>query len=90
MVVTIGCICKQRIAADIPCTTMNHTPDFVKLAEAFGAKGLRAKRPAEVEAVLAEGLAANCPVIMDFVVEKEECVYPMVPAGAPITEMLLV
>jgi len=72
------------------CTTMNHTPDFVKLAEAFGAKGLRAKRPAEVEAVLSEGLAANCPVIMDFVVEQEECVYPMVPAGAPITEMLLV
>ncbi|MFP4349546.1 MAG: biosynthetic-type acetolactate synthase large subunit [Desulfococcaceae bacterium] len=72
------------------CTTMNHTPDFVKLAEAYGAKGLRAQRPAEVESVLSEGLAANCPVIMDFVVEQEECVYPMVPAGAPITEMLLV
>ena len=44
----------------------------------------------EVEAVLAEGLAVSGPVIMEFIVEKEEGVYPMVPAGAAITEMLLV
>jgi acetolactate synthase-1/2/3 large subunit len=72
------------------CTLMDHQPDFVKLAEAYGALGLRATRPDEVETVLKEGLAAECPVIMDFVVEKEESVYPMVPAGADITEMLLV
>ncbi len=72
------------------CTCMEHAPDFVKLAEAFGAVGLRATRPEAVEDVLAEGLSAKKPVIMDFVVEKEEGVYPMVPAGKPITEMLLV
>jgi acetolactate synthase-1/2/3 large subunit len=72
------------------CTEMNHGPDFVKLAEAYGAVGLRARRPEEVEAVLKEGLSISRPVIMDFVVEREECVYPMVPAGAPVTEMLLV
>ncbi|MCP4352716.1 MAG: biosynthetic-type acetolactate synthase large subunit [Desulfobacterales bacterium] len=72
------------------CTTMDHAPDFVKLAEAYGAVGLRATKPDEVEAVLREGLFSPKTVIMDFVVEKEECVYPMVPAGAPITEMLLV
>ncbi len=72
------------------CTTMDHQPDFVKLAEAFGAVGLRATRPEEVIPVLEEGLACEVPVIMDFVVEKEESVYPMVPAGANITEMLLV
>lgn len=72
------------------CTCMDCAPDFVKLAEAFGAKGLRASRPEEVETVLNEGLKYSGPVIMDFIVEKEECVYPMVPAGAPITEMLLV
>ncbi|MDJ0815378.1 MAG: biosynthetic-type acetolactate synthase large subunit [Desulfobacterales bacterium] len=72
------------------CTTMDCAPDFVKLAEAYGAVGLRAVKPVEVESVLAEGLAIPKPVIMDFVVEKEESVYPMVPAGAPITEMLLV
>jgi acetolactate synthase I/II/III large subunit len=71
------------------CTCMEHTPDFAKLAEAFGAVGLRADRPDQVETVLARGLETPGPVIMDFHVEKEECVYPMVPAGADITEMLL-
>ena len=69
---------------------MDCAPDFVKLAEAFGAVGLRASKPQEVEAVLKEGLAISEPVIMDFKVDREESVYPMVPAGAPITEMLLV
>ena len=72
------------------CTSMDCAPDFVKLAEAFGAVGLRASKPQEVEAVLKEGLAISEPVIMDFKVDREESVYPMVPAGAPITEMLLV
>ena len=72
------------------CTGMDCAPDFVKLAEAYGAMGLRATKPEEVEAVLKEGLAASGPVIMDFKVDREESVYPMVPAGAPITEMLLV
>ncbi|WP_372682484.1 biosynthetic-type acetolactate synthase large subunit [Desulfosarcina sp.] len=71
-------------------TCMDHAPDFVKLAEAFGAVGLRATQPEEVENVLRQGLETPGPVIMDFRVAKEECVYPMVPAGAPITEMLLV
>ncbi|MBW1867637.1 MAG: biosynthetic-type acetolactate synthase large subunit, partial [Deltaproteobacteria bacterium] len=72
------------------CTAMEQAPDFVKLAEAYGAVGLRAEKPEEVEAVLKEGLFSDKTVVMDFVVEREESVYPMVPAGAPITEMLLV
>ena len=72
------------------CTEMNWAPDFVKLAEAYGAIGLRATKPDEVEPILKKGLAAKKPVIMDFLVEREEGVYPMVPAGADITEMLLV
>ena len=72
------------------CTYMDHAPDFVKLAEAYGAVGLRATKPEEVESVLKEGLSIPQPVIMDFQVDREESVYPMVPAGAPITEMLLV
>ena len=71
-------------------TGMEHAPDFVKLAEAYGAVGLRATKPDEVEDVLSKGLFSDKTVVMDFVVEKEESVYPMVPAGAPITEMLLV
>jgi len=72
------------------CTGMDHAPDFVKLAEAYGAVGLRAVKPQDVESVLKEGLSIPRTVIMDFAVEREESVYPMVPAGAPITEMLLV
>ena len=71
-------------------TCMDCAPDFVKLAEAYGAVGLRATKPDEVESVLSQGLKTPQPVIMDFVVEKEEGVYPMVPAGAAITDMLLV
>ena len=71
-------------------TCLKIAPDFVKLAEAYGAVGLRAQKPDEVEAVIREGFASPKPVIMDFVVNPEECVYPMVPAGAAMTEMLLV
>jgi len=71
-------------------TNIEETPDFVKLAESYGAVGLRATRPQEVVPVLKEGLSTPKPVIMDFWVDREECVYPMVPAGASMTEMLLV
>jgi acetolactate synthase-1/2/3 large subunit len=70
-------------------TCLDCAPDFVKLAEAYGGVGLRATKPEEVVPVLKKGLASKKAVIMDFVVEKEECVYPMVPAGAAATEMLL-
>ena len=69
---------------------MNVNPDFVKLAEAYGAVGLRAKTPEEVVPVIEKALSIKRPVMMDFVVDKEEGVYPMVPTGAPITGMLLV
>jgi acetolactate synthase-1/2/3 large subunit len=71
-------------------TDIDEAPDFVKLAESYGALGLRATRPDEVVPVLEEGLSTPKPVIMDFWVDREECVCPMVPAGAPMTEMLLV
>ncbi|WP_457553877.1 thiamine pyrophosphate-dependent enzyme, partial [Desulfobacula sp.] len=71
-------------------TNMENAPDFVKLAEAYGAKGLRCTRPDKVSAVLSEGLNYEGTVIMDFAVDKEESVYPMVPAGRAISEMLLV
>ena len=64
-------------------------PDFVKLAEAYGALGLRAMKPEEVEATLDRGLKAPGPVVMDFVVEAEEGVYPMVNPGASLTDMKL-
>jgi acetolactate synthase-1/2/3 large subunit len=64
-------------------------PDFVKLAEAYGALGLRAETVDEVEPVIKEALNTRKPVLMDFRVAPEECVMPMVPAGAPMHKMLL-
>jgi acetolactate synthase-1/2/3 large subunit len=66
---------------------MTKTPDFVKLAEAYGIKGLRAAKPNEVKRVLKEGLETPGPVVMDFHVEPEENVFPMVKPGTPLTEM---
>ncbi len=67
---------------------MSYWPDLVKVAEANGLKGLRATRPSEVDSVLEEGLKAEGPVLMEFMVKKLENVYPMVPAGKSIDEIL--
>ena len=64
-------------------------PDFVKLAEAYGATGLRARTPGELRGVLEKGLHTPGPVVMDICVAAEENVYPMVPAGAGLGEMVL-
>ncbi len=66
----------------------SETPDFVKLAEAFGVVGLRAKEVSEVEPVLMEALRIKGPVLIDIQVDEEENCYPMVPAGAAIHEMV--
>jgi len=70
-------------------TDMSYAPDFVKLAEAYGIVGLRAIKPGEVEPVLQKGLSIDKPVLMDFQVSREECVYPMVRPGESISEMEL-
>jgi acetolactate synthase-1/2/3 large subunit len=68
---------------------MQWLPDFVKLAEAYGAVGLRATRPDQLSGVLQRGLATPGVVVMDILVSEEESVYPMVPAGAGLKEMVL-
>ena len=70
-------------------THLDVVPDFVKVAEAYGAIGLRASKPEEVEPVLRKAFKIkDKPVFMDFVVDWKEKVYPMVPAGAAIDEMI--
>ncbi len=64
-------------------------PDFVKLAEAYGVLGLRAKKGSDVQKVLERALNTPKPVLIDFSIVPEENVYPMVPAGAGLDEMLL-
>jgi acetolactate synthase-1/2/3 large subunit len=68
---------------------MNGSPDFVKLAEAYGAAGLRATKPSELSAVLEQGLSMKGVVVMDIVVSAEESVYPLIPPGAGLKEMVL-
>jgi acetolactate synthase-1/2/3 large subunit len=70
-------------------TDMTYAPDFVKLAEAYGIIGLRATKPEEVESILKHGLSLDRPVLMDFRVSREECVYPMVHPGESISNMSL-
>jgi acetolactate synthase-1/2/3 large subunit len=64
-------------------------PDWVKLAEAMGALGLRAERVDEVEPVLEKAFAHPGPVIIDFHVRETENCYPMVPTGSPSAKMIL-
>ena len=65
------------------------TPDFVKLAEAYGAVGLRANKPSDIDAVIKEAIAVNKPVIVDVPTYPYENVYPMIPAGGCNHEMIL-
>jgi len=71
-------------------TCLPQIPDFVRLAEAYGAAGFRATKPEQVRNVLRKGFAAPGPAIIDIVTDPNEMVYPMVPAGAPLTKMILV
>ncbi|MBU1176513.1 MAG: acetolactate synthase 3 large subunit, partial [Alphaproteobacteria bacterium] len=68
---------------------MNSLPDFVKLAEAFGAKGIRCSDPRQLDAAIAEMIAYDGPVIFDCRVTKDENCWPMIPSGKAHNEMIL-
>ncbi|MEZ5427499.1 MAG: biosynthetic-type acetolactate synthase large subunit [Pyrinomonadaceae bacterium] len=68
---------------------MQIQPDFVKLAESFGATGLRADHPSKLTEVLEKGFSTDDVVVMDIVVSPEDNVYPLVPPGAGLKEMIL-
>lgn len=69
-------------------TKISH-PDFVKLAESYGAVGIRVEKEEEIEPAIKKALEAKSPVIIDFVTESMEMVYPWVLAGEPLTKVLL-
>jgi len=64
-------------------------PDFVRLAEAFGAKGIRCEHPADLDDAIAEMIAHDGPVVLDCVVEKHENCFPMIPSGKAHNDMLM-
>jgi acetolactate synthase-1/2/3 large subunit len=69
-------------------TELIPVPDYVKLAEAYGIKGCRVQRSEDVRPVLEQAIKHPGPVLMDFVVAKDENVYPMVPPGGSLTKMM--
>ena len=73
---------KRYVATPLPC------PDFVKIGEAYGIPALRVKNKAEVVPAIEKAMEYQGPFIIDFMVEPEENVYPMVPPGASLAEVL--
>ncbi|HII79251.1 MAG TPA: acetolactate synthase large subunit [Methanosarcina sp.] len=69
-------------------TFIKGSVDFVKLAEAYGALGLRAEKPSEVRPAIEEAVRSGRPAVVEVIVECEANVYPMVPAGAAINEII--
>ena len=67
-----------------------YTPDFVKLAESYGAKGLRVSRKEEIAAAFEEAKKnTKTPTLIEFLIDPEEIVYPMVQPGGSLDEMIL-
>ena len=69
-------------------TTLNRATDFVKLAEAFGGTGFRVEKPEELQEVLEKALSTDGPVIIDYKIDSDDMVFPMVAPGAPINEII--
>ena len=72
-------------------TYQNSLPDFVKLAESYGHVGIKIDRPADIEGALKDALARKDELVfLDFITDQTENVYPMVPGGKGLSEMILV
>jgi len=69
-------------------TTIDRGTDFVKLAEAYGAKGFHVTSKSEVEGVLKEALQSDVPVVINCEIDRDEKVFPIVPPGAPLDELV--
>ena len=69
-------------------TSYNGIPDFVKLAEAFGIKAMRVTDKTQVQSAITDAINHDGPVLIDFIVESEENVYPMIPSGATVEDMM--
>ena len=73
---------------DFFATIYSGNPDFVKLAEAYGIRGIRVTRQDEVTGAIQEAMETPGPVVVDFVVKEDEFVFPMIPAGESVNEMM--
>lgn len=69
-------------------TDLHNNPNFAKLAESFGVEGMQIDNPKDVRPSLKKALEINGPVVLEFLVKEEENVFPMVPTGAGLNEMI--
>jgi acetolactate synthase-1/2/3 large subunit len=80
--------CPERCDAPSSACPDDYVPDFVKLADAYGAAGRRITRPDELDGALREMLDHKGVFVLEVRIPKEENVYPIVPAGAALTQMI--
>jgi acetolactate synthase-1/2/3 large subunit len=73
---------------DYFATVYSGNPDFVKLAEAYGIPGIRVTEKDQVNAAIQQAMEIPGPVVVDFIVKEDENVYPMIPAGESVHEMM--
>ena len=73
---------------DFFATVYSGNPDFVKLAEAYGIPSIRVTDKTQVEAAIRQAMDTPGPVVVDFIVKRDEQVYPMIPAGESVNEMM--
>jgi acetolactate synthase-1/2/3 large subunit len=80
----------QEIFFDSSYVSTGYTgnPDFVRLAEAYGIKGIKVTDKTQVKTAIAEAMDHDGPVLVDFIVEQEENVYPMIPSGMTVYDMI--
>jgi acetolactate synthase-1/2/3 large subunit len=70
-------------------TSLGQLPDFVKLAEAYGAGGVRVERPSEIREALVRGMGSDVPFLIDVICDPEDDMLPMIPSGKSSKEMVL-
>lgn len=86
---------RRRVDCPLECSSpMEHcpvfTPDFIKLAESYGAKGIRVSRQEDIRAALEQAAQeTKVPTLIEFIIEREENVLPMVPPGNPLSDMIM-
>ena len=69
-------------------TAYTANPDFVKLADAFGIRGIRVTDKTQVRSAIEQAMREPGPALIDFIVEPEENVFPMIPAGESVNELI--
>ena len=82
-----GAACRGK-CGEVPCP--EYTPDFIKLAESYGAKGIRVTKKEEIEPAFREAMKSKkTPVIIEFEIDPEDLVYPMIQPGGTLEDMIL-